>query len=63
MNVDKYIKDIYDENLSTNENYQEISKKIGISKQYFANIVYKSKDNFNKGLEGDSTGLMKYLAE
>ena len=47
MNVDKYIKDIYDENLSTNENYQEISKKIGISKQYFANIVYKSKDNFN----------------
>ena len=47
MNVDKYIKDIYDENLSTNENYQEISKKIGISKQYFANIVYQSKENFN----------------
>ena len=47
MNVDKYIKDIYDENLSTNENYQEISKKIGISKQYFANIIYQSKENFN----------------
>ncbi len=47
MNVDRYIKDNYDENLSTNENFEEISKKIGISKLYFANIVYQSKVNFN----------------
>ena len=47
MSVDKYIKKNFNENLSTNENFDEISKKIGISKLYFANIVYRLKDNFN----------------
>ena len=45
--ADKYIKNIYDNNLSTNENYEIISKKIGISKMYFSNIVYKEEFRFN----------------
>ena len=47
MNVDQYVKINYDENLSTNENFDILSKKIGISKIYFNNIIYQMKDNFN----------------
>ena len=43
----KYIIENYDENLSTNENFQILSKKIGISKMYYNNIVYQYKNNFN----------------
>ena len=44
---DQSIKDLYNFNLSTNENYENISKKIGISKQYYFNIVYKNEFRFN----------------
>ena len=47
ISADKYIKNSYDNNLSTNENYEIISKKIGISKMYYSNIVYKEKFRFN----------------
>jgi hypothetical protein len=47
MSADKYIKEQYDESLSKNENFENISKKIGISKMYFDNIVYQSMNNFN----------------
>lgn len=47
MNADKYIKEFYDNSLSKNENFDNISKKIGISKMYFDNIVYQSINNFN----------------
>ena len=40
MPVDEYIKINYDENLSNNENYELISKHIGISRVYFNNIMY-----------------------
>ena len=43
----KYIIENYDENLSTTENFQILSKKIGISKMYYNNIVYQYKNNFN----------------
>ena len=47
MSADKYIKEQYNESLSKNENFELISKKIGISKMYFDNIVYQSINNFN----------------
>jgi len=47
ISVDKYIRENYDNNLSTNENFDKISKKIGVSKLYYANIIYQSKLNFN----------------
>ena len=47
MNIDQYVKINYDENLSTNENFDNLSRKIGISKIYFNNIIYQLKDNFN----------------
>lgn len=47
MNIDQYVKINYDENLSTNENFDNLSRKIGISKTYFNNIIYQMKDNFN----------------
>ena len=47
ISVDKYILNIYDKNLSKNENFLYISSKIGISKMYYNNIVYQSVDNFN----------------
>ena len=45
--VDKYILDIYEKDLSKNENFANISSKIGISKLYYNNIVYQLIDNFN----------------
>ena len=47
MQVDQYIKINYDDNLSTNENFENLSKKIGISKMYFSNITHQMKDTFN----------------
>ncbi|MDC0415638.1 hypothetical protein OAM12_00070 [Candidatus Pelagibacter sp.] len=47
INTDQYVKEAIDLNLSNNENFEIISKKIGISKQYFFNIIYSIKDNFN----------------
>ena len=47
IGVDKYIKDFYESDLSINENFEKIKKIIGISKQYFSNIVYQEKLNFN----------------
>ena len=47
MSAQQYIKEQYDDNLSKNDNYENISKKIGISKMYFDNIVYQSINNFN----------------
>ena len=47
INTDQYVKETIDLNLSNNENFEIISKKIGISKQYFFNIIYSIKDNFN----------------
>ena len=47
ISVDKYIRENYDNNLSTNENFDKISKKIGVSKMYFSNILYQLKDNYN----------------
>ena len=47
ISVDKYILNIYDKNLSKNENFLYISSKIGISKMYYNNIIYQSVDNFN----------------
>lgn len=47
ISVQEYIKEQYDDNLSKNENYENITKKIGISKMYFDNIVYQSINNFN----------------
>ena len=46
--TEQSIKDLYNLDLSTNENYENISKKIGISKQYYNNTVYKEKLRFNK---------------
>ena len=40
MATDEYIKINYDNNLSNNENYDLISKNIGISRMYFNNIMY-----------------------
>ena len=40
MPTDEYIKINYDNNLSNNENYDLISKNIGISRMYFNNIMY-----------------------
>jgi len=45
--TDQSIKDLYNSDLSTNENYENISKKIGISKQYYFNIVYQEEFRFN----------------
>ena len=39
----------YAKDLSTNENFTNISKKIGVSKMYFSNIVYQS--NLNKNTD------------
>jgi len=40
MATDECIKNNYDNNLSNNENYDLISKSIGISRMYFNNIMY-----------------------
>ena len=40
MATDEYIKSNYDNNLSNSENYDLISKNIGISRVYFNNIMY-----------------------
>ena len=40
MPTEEYIKINYDNNLSYNENYDLISKNIGISRTYFNNIMY-----------------------
>jgi hypothetical protein len=40
MATDEYIKNNYDNNLSNSENYDLISKNIGISRMYFNNIMY-----------------------
>ena len=37
-----YIKENYDDSLSTNENFEIISKKIGMTKVNFNNVVYYS---------------------
>ena len=47
FSVDKYIMENYVKDLSTNENFTNISKKIGVSKMYFSNIVYQSNLNLN----------------
>lgn len=47
LSLDKYIKENYDENLSTDENFEIISSKVGISLIYFKNFIYKTKQNFN----------------
>ena len=41
-NFEEYIKEIYDNNLSYNENFEIISKKIGMTKISFNNVVYYS---------------------
>ena len=46
--AEQSIKDLYNFDLSINENYESISKTIGISKQYYFNIVYKDEFRFNK---------------
>ena len=45
--AEQSIKDLYNFDLSTNENYENISKTIGISKIYYSNIVYKEEFRFN----------------
>ena len=47
MQVDQYVKINYDDSLSINENFENLSKKIGISKMYFSNITHQMKDTFN----------------
>ena len=47
MTTDEYIRSNYEGNLSINENFTIFSKKIGVSKTYFYNIVSISKLNFN----------------
>ena len=47
MATDEYIKSNYDNNLSINDNFSNCSKKIGVSKTYFYNIVYINKLNFS----------------
>ena len=47
ISAEQYIKKNYDDDLSSNENFEILSKKIGISKMYFNNIMYQSKSNFN----------------
>ena len=46
--TEQSIKDLYNFDLSTNENYENISKEIGIAKQYYFNVVYKDEFRFNK---------------
>ena len=47
MATDEYIKSNYDNNISINDNFSNCSKKIGVSKTYFYNIVYINKLNFS----------------
>ena len=47
MPVDEYIKINYDKNLSNNENYELISKNIGISRMYFNNIMHTKNIEFD----------------
>ena len=47
LNVSNFIKENLNKDLSIGENFTEISKKIGISKNYYNNIVYQKKDVFN----------------
>ena len=42
INFEDYIKENYDETLSTNENFEIISKKIGMTKINFNNVIYYS---------------------
>ena len=46
-NFEDYIKENYNENLSTNENFEIISKKIGMTKINFNNVIYYSNMVFN----------------
>jgi len=46
--TEQSIRNLYNFDLSTNENYENISKEIGISKQYYFNVVYKDEFRFNK---------------
>ena len=45
--IETYIKNLINNDLSTNENFEIISKKIGISKSYFYNIIHRMELNFN----------------
>ena len=47
INFEDYIKENYDETLSTNENFEIISKKIGMTKINFNNVIYYSNMIFN----------------
>ena len=51
MPVDEYIKINYDKNLSNNENYELISKNIGISRMYFNNIMHTKNIEFDTDWE------------
>ena len=46
-NLENYIKDRFKNNLSNNENYEIISKEIGVSRRSYDNIVYQFNINFN----------------
>ncbi len=46
-NLENYIKDRFKNNLSNNENYELISKEIGVSRRSYDNIVYQFNINFN----------------
>ena len=45
--VTQYVKDNFNPSLSNSENFKKISKKIGISKLYFNNLIYQSNIDFN----------------
>ena len=47
ISTHKHIQSQYDDSLSINENFENLSKKIGISKMYYNNIVYNFKNNFD----------------
>jgi hypothetical protein len=39
--LENYLKNNFDKDLSNNENFDEITKKIGISRRSFDNIIYQ----------------------
>ena len=39
--LENYLKNNFDKDLSNNENFDKISKKIGISRRSFDNIIYQ----------------------
>ena len=59
--TEQSIRDLYNFDLSTNENYENISKEIGISKQYYFNVVYKDEFRFNKELSKNNFFLFLIL--